>query len=66
MWRWFTERDFTHVDDIVEGLVLAGQNINNEEYEFGTGEKISIKELAELFGGDIEYIEDRPGDRKTS
>ena len=66
------ERDFTHIDDIVEGLVRAGKYHRlssfpvQEEYQFGSGEKLTIRELAELYGGDIKYIEGRPGDRKTS
>lgn len=60
------ERDFTHVNDIVEGLILAGNKLENEEYQFGTGEKFTIRELANMFGGEVEYVEARPGDRKTS
>ena len=37
-------RDFTHVDDIVQGLVLAGDNIRNDEFQLGTGKDYSVLE----------------------
>jgi len=57
------KRDFTHVDDIVQGLVLAGVNIQNDEYQLGTGVEYSILEVAEMFDHPVEFIEARPGDR---
>jgi|TARA_B100001564_G_C20602225_1_gene653272 UDP-glucose 4-epimerase len=57
------KRDFTHVEDIVQGLVLAGENINNEEYQLGTGEEFSILEIAKAFDHPHEFIDPRPGDR---
>lgn len=60
------ERDFTFAGDITDGLLLASENIKNEEYELGSGEKFTIRELAEMFEGEIKYIPGRPGDRKTS
>jgi UDP-glucose 4-epimerase len=57
-------RDFTFVGDIVNGLILASNNFLNEEYQLGSGQDYSIKEVAEMFGGDVVYVEARPGDRK--
>jgi len=56
-------RDFTHVDDIVEGLVLAGQNIHNKEFQLGTGKDYSILEIAEAFDHYFEFIPSRRGER---
>jgi UDP-glucose 4-epimerase len=56
-------RDFTHVDDIVNGLILAGNNIRNQEFQLGTGEDYSILEIAAAFDHHIEFIEARRGDR---
>tara|TARA_B100001778_G_C18601964_1_gene637701 strand:+ start:103 stop:951 length:849 start_codon:yes stop_codon:yes gene_type:complete len=56
-------RDFTHVDDIVNGLLLAGSNIRNQEFQLGTGEDYSILEIAAAFDHHIEFIEARRGDR---
>ena len=58
-------RDFTHVSDIVNGLVkCVGKDFRAEEFEFGTGENHSINELADMFGKDYpkEYIDKRPGE----
>lgn len=57
------KRDFTHVNDIVDGLVLAGENICNQEFQLGTGVEYSILELANLFDHHFEFIPARPGDR---
>ncbi|WP_049970783.1 NAD-dependent epimerase/dehydratase family protein [Haladaptatus cibarius] len=56
-------RDFTHVDDIVRGLVLAAENELTGVYNLGTGTAVSFNELVEMLnaelGTDIEpdYIE---------
>jgi dTDP-glucose 4,6-dehydratase len=46
-------RDFTYMDDTVEGFLLAGQaNLwNGETYNLGTGEEITIGAVAELIFG---------------
>lgn len=56
-------RDFTHVDDIVNGLVLAGENIRNQEFQLGTGEDYSVLEIAAAFDHHFEFIDARRGDR---
>jgi UDP-glucose 4-epimerase len=56
-------RDFTHVSDIVSGFKALGQREwNSEIFQLGTGENYSINELATMFGGDVEYIQKRPGE----
>tara|TARA_R100001463_G_scaffold21014_2_gene50842 strand:+ start:1659 stop:2507 length:849 start_codon:yes stop_codon:yes gene_type:complete len=58
-------RDFTHVEDIVDGLVrCAGGNFKAEFFELGTGVNYSINEVAELFGEDYpkKYIPARKGE----
>lgn len=62
-------RDFTHVEDIVDGLIrIAESNEKHEDaWELGTGKNYSINEVAEMFGN-IEkvYVEDVKGNyRKT-
>jgi len=53
-------RDFTHVDDIVEGLVLAAEHELNGVYNLGTGEQYSFDELVavlnEELGTDVEPV----------
>ena len=59
------KRDFTHVNDIIQGLIFAGDNIRNEQFQLGTGKEYSILEIAAAFDHPIEFIPPRPGDRKN-
>jgi UDP-glucose 4-epimerase len=56
-------RCFTHVDDIVDGLMLVGEKGKGEDYGLGAEESYSIKEVAEMFGGEIEMLPNQPGNR---
>jgi UDP-glucose 4-epimerase len=65
-------RDFTHVDDIVSGLIkIASSNIKHQDaWEMGSGINYSINELFEMFRLKFNVtsinIEDQPGNyRKT-
>ena len=60
----FQRRDFTHIDDIVEGLILTSQSddFNLDTIELGRGHNHSINELAAMFDKETEYIEARPGE----
>jgi GDP-L-fucose synthase len=60
-------REFLYVDDCVDGLVLAGERYSGPDpVNLGTGEEISIGELAELiaeltaFEGEIEWDTSMP------
>lgn len=58
-------RDFTHVNDIISGVV-ATINMNlNHEWHLRTGVNTLIIDLAEMFGP-WEYVEERIGERFTS
>jgi UDP-glucose 4-epimerase len=58
-------RDFTHVDDVVSANLLF-LNINHdfkgEVFNVGKGEDYSINEVAKMFNGKVEHIEQRPGE----
>jgi|TARA_B110000263_G_scaffold31276_1_gene23687 UDP-glucose 4-epimerase len=65
-------RDFTHVDDIVDGIIkISNSNIEHEDaWEIGSGINYSINELFEMFKKRFNVtpvsIEDQPGNyRKT-
>jgi UDP-glucose 4-epimerase len=60
------KRNFTHVLDIVDGLVLVGQRGEGDEYGLGHPDAYSVLEVAEMFGGPVEYLEERPGNRMSS
>jgi UDP-glucose 4-epimerase len=47
------KRNFTHVDDIVEGLILVGGNGTGDDFGIGDEKAYSILEVAQMFGGDI-------------
>ena len=58
-------RDFTHVEDIVDGLVrCASGDFKAEFFELGTGTNYSINEVADLFGKDYpkKYLPARRGE----
>ena len=59
-------RNFTHVLDIVEGLVLVGEKGEGDEYGLGHPDSYSVLEVAEMFGGEIELLEERKGNRTSS
>lgn len=60
------KRNFTHVDDIINGLVLVGENGYGDEFGIGSSEAYTIKEIAEMFGGKIEILPERKGNRMTA
>ena len=60
------KRNFTHVFDIVDGLMLVGEKGEGDEYGLGHSDAYSILEVAQMFGGEIEMIPDRPGNRTNS
>jgi UDP-glucose 4-epimerase len=50
-------RDFTHVDDVVSANLLVSQiKQKHETFNVGNGKKYSINYIADLIGGDKEYI----------
>jgi len=63
----FQRRDFTHIDDIVAGLILTSENETcYDEIELGRGNNYSINELSDMFSWNIQYIDARPGEAKET
>lgn len=59
-------RDFTHIDDIIAG-VISTINMNlNFEWHLRSGINTTIIELAEMFETKWQYVEERRGERFTS
>lgn len=56
-------RDFTHVDDIVDGVIRATHIEKNGHWHLRSGKTISILELADLFDHAHIMIPERPGER---
>lgn len=66
-------RSFTHIDDIVDGLIKIGQNVNNDnwQWDLGCGVEYSVNDVFEMFKkryGDIEvaHIDDQKGNYRRS
>ena len=63
-------RDFTHVDDIVDGLVKCATNMDvasGKIFELGRGTNHSILQITEMFGEEeVEYIPARPGEMRVT
>ena len=69
-------RDFTHVDDIVDGLIRCGKGLNSsgdrvvitgKTFELGRGKNYSINEIADTFGDyPREYVDERPGEMRNT
>jgi len=60
------KRNFTHINDIINALVLVGENGYGDEFGIGSPESYTIKQIAEMFGGDIEMLPERKGNRMTA
>lgn len=59
-------RAFTYIDDIIDGLVLAGEKGSGDGYCIGSEKTYSIMEIAKLFGGEIKMLPEKKGDRMFS
>jgi len=60
-------RDFTHIDDIVDGLYRCSQQHHNADvFELGRGKNFSINEIVDMFGAEREYIPARKGEYPTT
>tara|TARA_B110000977_G_scaffold201487_1_gene296353 strand:+ start:4669 stop:5538 length:870 start_codon:yes stop_codon:yes gene_type:complete len=60
------KRNFTHVDDIIDALILVGENGYGDEFGIGSEESFSILEVAKLFDGKIEMVPERRGNRMNA
>ncbi|NNM84012.1 NAD-dependent epimerase/dehydratase family protein [Candidatus Parcubacteria bacterium] len=60
------KRNFTHVDDIVNGLILVGANGVGDDFGLGDEQAYSILEVAQLFGGEISMKPAKQGNRMTA
>jgi len=59
-------RDFTFVSDVVKANVLAmesKENLNGEIINIGSGKETSVNRIAELIGGEKEYIVPNPREK---
>ena len=60
-------RDFTHVDDIVDALMLImNDEVYGFEFELGRGKNHSVNEVAKMFGIEPIYAEAKPGEARDT
>ena len=68
-------RDFTHVEDIVDGLIRCGMGLSSSDdrvvisgktFELGRGKNYSINEIASFYDSETTYIEQRPGEMRIT
>jgi UDP-glucose 4-epimerase len=59
-------RNFTHVDDIVDGLVLVGLYGFGDGYGIGSPESYSVLEIANMFGGTVNFTPEKQGNRLSA
>lgn len=60
-------RDFTHVDDIVDGLLsMHSDEAYGHTFELGRGKNYSVNEVADLFGIKPEYKPAKPGEARNT
>jgi UDP-glucose 4-epimerase len=62
------KRDFTHINDIVDGLIrIAESNEQHDDaWELGTGKNYSLNEVADMFGTDKVYIPNQQGNYRET
>lgn len=60
------KRNFTHIDDVIEALLIIGQEGRGDEFGIGHPTSYSVEEVAKLFGGEIEMLPERRGNRLSA
>ncbi|MAG12657.1 ADP-L-glycero-D-manno-heptose-6-epimerase [bacterium] len=60
------KRNFTHVKDIIDGLIFVGEKGEGDDFGLGASKKYSILEIAELFNSEITMLPERKGNRMES
>lgn len=59
-------RNFTHVYDIIDGLLLLAEFGSGDDYGIGDETSYSILEVAQLFNHDLIMLPNRPGNRLSA
>lgn len=59
-------RNFTHIEDIVSGLMLVGNNGEGDDFGIGSEKEYSIIDVARMFGAEIAMLPERKGNRMHS
>jgi UDP-glucose 4-epimerase len=65
-WPGTQKRNFTHVDDIVDGLIIVANKGHGDEYGIGSSKSYSVIELCEMIGLNYKVGGKKSGNRMTS
>lgn len=57
------KRNFTHIDDIVEALILVSKYGKGDGFGIGSDENFTVMQVARMFGGKINFLPERRGNR---
>lgn len=60
------ERIFTHVEDTVDALLMVGERGEGNDFGIGSEERMSILDLARLFGCEVVLRPERRGNRQSA
>lgn len=60
------KRNFTHVSDIVDGIIMVAENGDGDLYGIGSDESFSIIELAQMIGVEFHFGPAKQGNRTWS
>lgn len=55
------KRNFTYVGDLARGIIMVGEKGSGDGYALGNTKSYSIVEIANAFGGPIDFIDGNPG-----
>jgi UDP-glucose 4-epimerase len=59
-------RNFTHVYDIVDGLIVVAEKGSGDNYGIGADTSYSVLDVAHMLGGEVVMMPERKGNRLTS
>lgn len=60
------ERNFTYVGDVVKALQLVGEEGRGDGYGIGHPTAYTVKQVADMFGGEVQYLPKRDGNRMSA
>jgi UDP-glucose 4-epimerase len=56
-------RNYTHIDDIIDGLILVGEKGTGDEFGIGSEESFTVLQLAQMFDMPTVLMPERKGNR---
>lgn len=57
------KRNFTHIDDITSALEIVAKKGKGDGFGIGSDRAYTVREIAEMFGGTVQEISERKGNR---